>query len=118
MVHGLSFNIHGYILTAASLLAIAAYVIHQLMKTKKLNLPEIMMICLPLSLFMAILCFILITAPPSRDRIECPALAAIVQYFFLSSFMWSNAVAYDITKTLSAMSASSPSVSRLKFYVP
>jgi len=118
VVHGPSFSIHDYILTATSLLAIAAYVIHQLVKTKKLNLPEIMMTCLLLSLFMAIVCFILIKVPAGRDRIGCQALAAIVQYFFLSSSMWSNAMAYDITKTLRAMSVSSQSVSRLKFYVP
>jgi len=76
------------------------------------------MICLLLSLFMAILCFILITVPAGRDRIRCQALAALVQYFFLASSMWSNAMAFNIRKTLYAMSLSASRRSKLKFYVP
>jgi len=117
-IPGPSFEIHDYILSAASLLAITAYVIYLLVKKKTLNLPEIMMICLLLSLFMAILCFILITVPAGRDRIGCQALAALVQYFFLASSMWSNAMAFNITKTLYAMSLSASRRSKLKFYVP
>jgi len=113
---GPSFEVYDYILATASLLSITSYVTYLLLRKRKLHLPDVMMICLLLLLFMAILCFILITVPVGRNRIGCEALAALVQYFFLASCLWGNAWAFKITKTLYSLSLDHVRLSSLKFY--
>ena len=113
---GPSLAVYDYILAAASLLSVTLYIIYLLVRKRKLHLPDAMMICLLVSLFMAILCFMLITVPVGRDRIGCKALAGLIQYFFLASSLWGNAMAFSIIKTLFSMSLDHAQPSKLKFY--
>jgi len=107
---------HDYVLGAISLVSIIGYFGYLLKKRKRIKLPDALMIGLLASLFMGILCFNLVHLPAGTDKIGCEAVAALVQYFFLASTMWSNCLAFSITRSLYTMSLGSQSLSKLKFY--
>jgi len=109
-------TIHDFVLGTISLVSIIGYFGYSLKKRKRIKLPDALMIGLLASLFMGILCFMLVQVPLGTDKIGCEAVAALVQYFFLASTMWSNCLAFSITRSLYTMSLGSQSLSKLKFY--
>ncbi|XP_055946322.1 G-protein coupled receptor Mth2-like [Argiope bruennichi] len=61
------------------------------------NLPGYCLASLSLSLLMAYTCF-LIVALVNTGR-NCPALGICIYYFFLTSFFWMNAIAFDVWRS-------------------
>ena len=61
------------------------------------------------ALFGALICFAFITTPVGRDVIGCQALAALNQFFFLSTLTWSNSMAISIYRSLHSLRLASSS---------
>ncbi|XP_067949541.1 uncharacterized protein [Watersipora subatra] len=94
-------HLDDFILIALSLSAIVFYLIYLLIfKRKRLTTADKMMMVLLGSLFGALICFAFITTPPANDLIGCQLLAALTQFFFLSSLTWSSSMAISIVRTL------------------
>ncbi|XP_067948847.1 uncharacterized protein [Watersipora subatra] len=95
------FHLYDFILIGLSLSAIIFYLIYlMIFKRKQLTTADKMMIALLVSLFGALICFAFITTPQVTDLIGCQLLAALTQFFFLSSLTWSNSMAISIVRTL------------------
>lgn len=61
------------------------------------NLPGCCLASLSLSLLVAYLCFLAITLAKMTDH--CANLGLCVYYFFLTSFFWMNAIAFDVWRS-------------------
>lgn len=62
-----------------------------------------MIFALLITLFGGLLCFALVAVAAGKDTVGCQVLAAITQFFFLSSITWSNAIAISIVRSVSTM---------------
>ncbi|XP_033096999.1 uncharacterized protein LOC117101201 [Anneissia japonica] len=68
-----------------------------------LNLPGICRLCLMLSLFLAQ--FIMLTiAYVTKPEIVCIVTAAIMHFFWLAMFMWTNVIAFDLARVFGTQS--------------
>ena len=104
------FYLYDYILIGLSLAAILGYLIYVLIAKKKaFSLPDKLMISLLISLFGALICFAFVTTPSGRDMVGCKVLAALTQFFFLSSLTWSNSMAISIVRKVHTLQRSSKS---------
>ncbi|XP_035226179.1 G-protein coupled receptor Mth2-like [Stegodyphus dumicola] len=61
------------------------------------NLPGCCLASLSISLLIAYFCFITITVPEATEH--CIGLGMAIYYFFLTSFFWMNAIAFDVWRS-------------------
>lgn len=83
-----------------------------LVRWKTMGIPDLLMFCILVCVFGALLSYAVADVPAGRDLIGCQALAAAQQFLFLSTFFWSNALGINITYTIFSFKAVSVSKKR------
>ena len=71
------------------------------MLPKLQNQPGRLLICLSISLCLAQLLFF-VARKAENDYVLCKTLGILVHFFFLASFLWMNAMSFNVFKTFSA----------------
>lgn len=91
---------YDYILLALSMISILSYITWMFVHWKDIRLADSMMISSLIALLGSLLCYCLATVPAGSNPIGCRAVAALYQFFFLSTLAWTNARAIDVTHTV------------------
>ena len=92
---------HDYVLLSLSLISILVYSTYKIAtRWKRMRTPELMMLSLLVSLFGALAAFSVANLP---SGVGCRVLAAMLQFLFLSTLFWSNAIGINTTYTIFSM---------------
>lgn len=73
---------------------------------KKKHLPQLMHISLLTTLFASLVCYCFATVSAGKGLIGCQVVAAMYQFFFLSTMCWTNALAITVTHTIYSFTTS------------
>ena len=113
-------EVYNYVLLSLSGIFIIANIVYIITLYRTARLTELLMLCFLISLLCALLFYAIGVVSSIGGQIHviaCEAIAAMLQFFFLSTMTWISIFAYSITHAVFANKLISSDCKKFKFYV-
>ena len=110
---------YNYALLSLSGIFIIANIVYIITRYRRARLTELLMLCFLISLLCALLFYAIGVVSSLGGQIHvmaCEAIAALLQFFFLSTMTWASAFAYNVTNAVFANQLISNSCKTFKYY--